>query len=111
MGTLYYGGSAEPIEMNDRTLAHLKIVISSKLRRSESFTVSWDHPSGNALARTSLWMHPSIPLRFSFDDVSSLQLDREWLESLATAAHSASGVVLDPETIRVPTSELASPVN
>lgn len=107
MGTLYYGGSAEPIDMNDRTLAHLKIVISSKLRRSESFTVSWDHSSGDVVARTSLWLHPSIPLRFVFDDVSKVQLDREWLESLATAAHSASGVVLDPETVVVPTAELA----
>ena len=50
MGTIYYGGSAMPIHIEDRTLAHLTVVVATKLRRNESFTLSWPHadhqPSG-----------------------------------------------------------------
>lgn len=99
MGTLYYGGTAMPMHIDDRTLTHLKVVISSKLRRGESFTVSWEHPADDEHARTSLWMHPSIPLRFEFDTTERIALDREWLEELATAAHSATGVVLDARAL------------
>ena len=44
MGTMYYGGSAMPIRIDDRALAHLKVVLATKLRRNESFTLSWPHP-------------------------------------------------------------------
>lgn len=44
MGTIYYGGSESPIHIEDRVLAHLKVVITTKLRRGESLTVSWAHP-------------------------------------------------------------------
>ena len=40
MGTIYYGGSATPIHIEDRALAHLKVVISTKLRRGESFSTA-----------------------------------------------------------------------
>ena len=68
MGTIYYGGSATPIHIEDRALAHLKVVISTKLRRDESFTVSWRHPEDQARGRSTLWVHPSIPLRFVFEN-------------------------------------------
>ena len=35
MGTVSYGGSATPIHIEDRALAHLKVVIATKLRPSE----------------------------------------------------------------------------
>lgn len=41
VGTIFYGGSATPIHIEDRALAHLKVVVATKLRRNESFTVSW----------------------------------------------------------------------
>lgn len=34
MGMLFYGASAEPIFIEDRALAHLKVVIATKLRRN-----------------------------------------------------------------------------
>ena len=51
MGTMYYGGSATPIHIEDRALAHLKVVIATKLRRGESFTVSWQHPEDQPRGR------------------------------------------------------------
>ncbi|WP_106815916.1 DUF7882 family protein [Microbacterium timonense] len=95
MGTIYYAGAA--IHIEDRALAHLKAVISTKLRRHESFTVSWRHPDGEPVGRSTIWLHPSIPLRFQFDDPEPTVLDRRWIESMAQSAHSTGGIVIVPQ--------------
>lgn len=97
MGTIYYGGSATPIHIEDRALAHLKVVIATKLRRSESFTVTWRHPDDQPRGRTTIWLHPSIPLRFVFDDPEPTNLSREWIEELASSANSSGGITLIAE--------------
>ena len=97
MGTIYYGGSATPIQIDDRALAHLKVVIATKLRRNESFTVSWRHPDDQPRGRSTLWLHPSIPLRFVFDDPEPAELSREWIEELANSANSSGGIMLIAE--------------
>ena len=97
VGTLYYGDSGTPIGIEDNALAHLKVAITTKLRRGESFTVSWRHTEGQPRGRSSLWMHPSIPLRFVFDDPEPADLDRGWIEELMRSANTAGGVTLDSE--------------
>ncbi|MEV8267283.1 hypothetical protein [Microbacterium sp. NPDC076911] len=97
MGTIYYGGSATPIHIEDRALAHLKVVIATKLRRAESFTVSWVHPDDQPRGRSTIWLHPSIPLRFVFDDPEPTPLSREWIEELANTASSTGGITLVAE--------------
>ncbi len=97
MGTIYYGGSATPIHIEDRALAHLKVVIATKLRRDESFTVSWQHPEDQPRGRSTIWLHPSIPLRFVFDDPEPTELSRAWIEELANSANSSGGVSLVAE--------------
>lgn len=97
MGTIYYGGGAMPIHTEDRALAHLKVVIATKLRRDESFTVSWTHPDDQPRGRSTIWLHPSIPLRFVFDDPEPAQLSREWIEELANSASSTGGILLVAE--------------
>jgi hypothetical protein len=97
VGTIYYGGSATPIHIEDRALAHLKVVIATKLRRNESFTVSWRHPDDQPRGRSTLWLHPSIPLRFVFDDPEPTELSREWIEDLANSANSSGGILLVAE--------------
>lgn len=94
MGTIYYGGSATPIHIEDRALGHLKVVIATKLRRGESFTVSWQHPDDQPRGRSTIWLHPSIPLRFVFEDPEPAQLSREWIEELASSASSTGGIQL-----------------
>ena len=110
MGTFYYGGETTAIEIGDRTLAHLKVVISTKLRRGESFTLSWRHPEDQLRGRSTIWLHPSIPLRFVFDDPEPTELSRQWLEELANSAHSSGGIQLvaehvDPATGSTPVSD------
>jgi len=97
VGTIYYGGSATPIHIDDRALAHLKVVIATKLRRSESFTVTWQHPDDQPRGRSTIWLHPSIPLRFVFDDPEPTELSRSWIEELASSANSSGGITLVAE--------------
>lgn len=97
MGSLYYGDTQTPIQIDDRALAHLKVVIATKLRRNESFTLSWRHPEGDAPGRSTLWLHPSIPLRFVFQEPEPPELSRIWIEELAQSASSSGGITLVEE--------------
>jgi len=99
VGTIYYGGSATPVHIEDRALSHLKVVVATKLRRGESFTLSWQHPADQERGRSTLWLHPSIPLRFVFDEPDPPELSREWLEELAQTANSSGGISLVAEHI------------
>ncbi|MDT0158303.1 hypothetical protein Q9R19_11755 [Microbacterium sp. ARD32] len=102
MGSLYYGDAAEPILIEDRALAHLKVVVATKLRRNESFTLSWTHPDGAAPGRSTIWLHPSIPLRFVFEEAESPALSRTWIEELAHSANSSGGIALIDEHVEIP---------
>ena len=95
MGYLYYGTTDRPVDIPDWVLAHVKVVATTKLRRLESFTLSWRHPEGTPRGRSTLWMHPSIPLRFVFDTAETELLDRDYLQKLALAAGSTNGMVID----------------
>lgn len=102
MGSLHYGADNGAIHIDDRALAHLKIAITSKLRRNESFTLSWIHPDTDSAGRSTIWLHPAIPLRFIFDDVESPQLNGKWIESLMHSANSTGGIHLVDEVIENP---------
>ncbi|MDT0158298.1 hypothetical protein Q9R19_11730 [Microbacterium sp. ARD32] len=97
MGLLYYGGAAEPIEIEDRALAHLKVVIATKLRRNESFTLSWRHPQGDDPGRSTIWLHPSIPLRFVFETPEPPELRGDWINAMAQSANSSGGITMVAE--------------
>ncbi|AOX45556.1 hypothetical protein [Microbacterium sp. BH-3-3-3] len=99
MGTIHYGGSGTIVHIEDRALAHLKVVISTKLRRGESFTLSWRHRDDEERGRSTLWLHPAIPLRFVFDESEPTMLSREWIERLAESANSSGGIMLVAEDI------------
>lgn len=94
MGYLFYGNTTEPIEIPDRLLAHLKVVIATKLRRSESFTLSWRHTEDIPGGRSTIWLQPSIPLRFVFHSEHET-LDHELLARLAQSANSSQGLTVE----------------
>ncbi len=99
MGQLLYGAGQTPIEIGDRALAHLKIVITSKLRRSESFSFSWHSQDDESRddRRITVWMNTTIELQFHFVEDAPPPINRHWLEALALAANSAGGLWLVPE--------------
>ncbi len=102
MATLHYGTAAEPIHIDNRALAHLKVVIATKLRRQESFTLSWRHPDGEPGGRSTIWLHPSIPLRFTFDEPEAPPLNAKWIEALMQSANSTGGILLVEEVLDTP---------
>ncbi|MGF2950699.1 DUF7882 family protein [Microbacterium alcoholitolerans] len=99
MGSLHYGGAVEPILIDDRALTHLKVVIATKLRRQESFTLTWKHPEGRDHGYSAIWIHPSIPLRFVFDEPEPVTLNMEWIHQLMNSANSSGGIHLVDEIL------------
>jgi hypothetical protein len=95
MGKLYYGADTEAVVIPDRLLSHIKVVAATKLRRNESFTLSWVHAPGEPVGRSTLWLQPSIPMRFVFDSVEPEQLDPSMLRTLADQAASSAGMHVD----------------
>lgn len=61
MGLFIYDNADPPIRIDDRTLWHLKTVILTKLRRGETFSVSWAHPHNEDGGYTTVWLHPARP--------------------------------------------------
>lgn len=97
MGFLLYGRPPEEIEIDDRLLTHVKIVALAKLRREESFAFSFEHDIAGEEGRSTIWLHPSIPLRFKFSENRQPSINRAWLEALISAANSVDGLRLIPE--------------
>ncbi|WP_306455236.1 DUF7882 family protein [Leucobacter celer] len=96
MGHLVYAASVEyPVE--DRALAHLKVAIGMKLRRQESFFLSWTNPVERGSGRVSLWLSPSIPLIFRFSGSRAPELNETWIEVLGELSHTPRGLILITE--------------
>lgn len=94
MGAIYYGSSTTPIQLDDRILAHLRVVVTTKLRRGESFLLSWEQSDGERSTHSSIWLHPSIPLRFDCAVSHDQPLDGTLLAQLAAEANTAGGIVI-----------------
>ena len=84
MGSLAYGYASE-IEIDDRTLAHLQIVLLSRLRRHESCSLSWNVAAPGA-GRETIWISDAIPLRFRYDPEQAGPVNRAWIDELNLAA-------------------------
>ncbi|HEY9306833.1 MAG TPA: hypothetical protein VIP82_03420 [Microbacterium sp.] len=99
MAELIYGAEGDPVHMPEHLLAHVKLVVATKLRRNESFMLTWRHPDGSG--RSSVWLEPSIPLRFVFETIEEPAIDHALLANLAAAASSNGGLVLDLADVRL----------
>lgn len=106
MGHLFYSTTTESIRIPDRLLSHLKVVATTKLRRGESFTLSWTHVDGTP-GRSTLWLQPAIPLRFVFESAEPETLNATALKSMADMANSSAGLMIDLEA-EIPAAETPS---
>lgn len=97
MGKLEYNSSRPPIEVDDVTLAHLKIVMGTKLRRNESFMMTWPGSTARA-GRMTAWMHPSIPMILEFDSGSVPRIQPQRIEQMMAALNARGELVLDDLT-------------
>lgn len=94
MGKLEYNSSRPPIEVDDETLVHVKIVMGTKLRRQESFMMTWTADSPNR-RRMTAWMHPSIPLIIEFDSDPVPAVDPRRVERMMGSLNARGELVLD----------------
>jgi hypothetical protein len=95
MGRLKYDSTSGPISIDDTILAHVKIVIATKLRRQESFMMTWASAAGGPDARTTIWIHPAIPLQFGFDHASPPPIDAGRIKAMMTALNATGELNLD----------------
>ncbi|HEV7951214.1 MAG TPA: ATP-dependent DNA ligase [Glaciihabitans sp.] len=90
MGAIIYGAVAR-LPMDDRTLAHAHVVIGEKLRRRESFFLSWtDSKIGGG--RHSIWISSAVPLHFDYSTTKIHKINPRWLRLLMLSADSAHGM-------------------
>jgi hypothetical protein len=86
-----------PMNIDDRALAHLQVVIGSKLRQRQSFFLSWIDGSKKGGGHTSIWIDPTIQLAFTYDTNQRHHINRSWLDSMMASANSATGLLITDE--------------
>ena len=99
MGTLFYGADRTAIRVDDRILAHLRVVITAKMRRGEGFLISWSDSLSIGDGRSSVWIHPACDLHYKFDGGSAPKLDPGLLDQLNVESIQARGIELAEATL------------
>jgi hypothetical protein len=97
MGVLHYGDAQ--FAFDDRSLAHLQIIISTKLRRAENFFLSWDESSEQSRERVAIWVDNGVPIYFQYFSTGQASINRHWIEQIATQASSSAGIHLAEKVI------------
>ncbi|OOB92303.1 DUF7882 family protein [Rathayibacter sp. VKM Ac-2630] len=104
MGSLLYGTPATAHDIDDRALAHLQIVMINKFRRNEAFAFQIEASNTHGTGRQTLWLHPAIPLQFSFNGSRMPAINPTWVRSLMEEANSGRGLRIIPEPTPQPES-------
>lgn len=100
MGYLVYNGERLDLSVEDRTLAHLQIVIINKLRKGETFAFSWKDSAESGDGRSTVWLAPSISLHFKFAGSRMPDINPTWLQLLYETADSGKGLIITDEPAR-----------
>jgi hypothetical protein len=85
------------VDIDDRVLAHLQIVIGAKLRRGESFYLSWRDDVSVGNGNSALWIHPAMPLIYKYYASRMPRINRQWIDELTAAANSPHGLRITSE--------------
>jgi hypothetical protein len=83
--------------MDDRILAHLQVVITTKLRRNEPFLIRWERPAEMGSGRGGFWIHPGCDLTFEYEGNREPSLDHEELDRMMVAASVNAGIRITGE--------------
>ena len=100
MGKFVYDGSVK-VDFDDRTLAHLQLVIGTKLRRGEPFHFTWKDDSSLGEGRTTVWLNPRSSLVYKYYGSRKPRLNKNWIDALVYTANSPAGLYLVPEPAEV----------
>lgn len=99
MGTLFYGAERIPIRIDDRILAHLRAVVTAKMRRGEGFLLSWTDSITIGDGRSSIWVHATCDLHYKFDGSEPPKLEPALLERLNVESIQARGIEIAEATL------------
>jgi hypothetical protein len=96
MGKLTYENTVK-VDFDDRALAHLQVVIATKLKHGEPFHFTWKGDASIGNGRTTVWIHPQSSLVFKFYGSRRPSINPAWINALAFTANSPGGLYLVPE--------------
>jgi len=97
MGTFYYGDARFAVPVDDRALAHMRIVVLAKLRRNESFAFSWFKGIDRNSGRSTVWIHAGLTMQFDFAGSREPEINRQWIDDLYASANRTIGMTITPE--------------
>jgi hypothetical protein len=92
MGRLIYRDAAQSFDIEDRLLAHLRVVTMNKLRRREPFML--EVPSQVGVGTHSIWIAPAVPIVFHFYGGRAPALDSDLVEQMMKQASGPDGLDL-----------------
>lgn len=95
MGRLAFGN--EVVALDDRVLAHLEIVMVTKLRRHEPFILTWTVDPSLGSGRVSRWVGLSTSWDIRFESRPAGPINQAWIEDLMSTANSPGGLRIVPE--------------
>lgn len=101
MGSLLYGTNP-PLELEDRTLAHVQRVIVAKLRKREPFQVGWTFDAASGIGRVSLWIDAGVPISFRFRGSRHIEINRSWVEQMIEQTYTLDGLDVQGEPALLP---------
>ncbi|MFJ6653951.1 ATP-dependent DNA ligase [Microbacterium sp. NPDC091313] len=96
MGKFLFEGHLSA-DFDDRLLAHLQVVIGTKLRRGESFHFTWKDDRSIGDGRTSVYIHPSSVVWYKYYGGRPAALNGAWIDALMFTANSTRGLYVVPE--------------
>jgi len=96
VGTLRYGPDQLPFD--DRTLAHLQVVIVAKLRKNESFLLTGVSDPSRGCGRYAAWIDCGVPIFFRYDGSRPVSINRCWLDAMLEHSYKVTGLEVMPES-------------
>ncbi|MCJ1696527.1 ATP-dependent DNA ligase [Rathayibacter caricis] len=91
MGRLLYDSRLD-VHFDDHVLAHLQAVIGIRLRRGESFYLSWKDLPNVGCGRTSIWLDPRIALCFRYGRGPAVVIDGNWVRRWVADSYAPGGL-------------------
>lgn len=96
MGKFIYEGGPK-VDIEDRALSHIQLVITAKLRRGEPFGFTWKEDASVGGGRTTVWVHAGSSIVFKYHGGRQPTINRAWIDALTFTVNAPSGLYLTPE--------------
>ncbi len=90
MAQLVYASGSHRFDTTNDILLHLQLAIQERFKRGEGFIFGYATVVG-PVARVYVWLHPTIPLQFVYDDGDPVKFDVDRVEQYLQASYNRFG--------------------